>query len=123
MTVVNNDALETRSEVLITAADDSKYWGKEVRRPALLCLARGETGGEPTSAHEEDPIGIAAKVQAQLAGGKHTLELPTSDPTALKWRRKTRAEKRATKAAATASVGRESTQARGHVGQGGGHPK
>ena len=123
MTVVNNNALVTWSEVLIAAADDSEHGGKEVRHPAMLHLARGKGGGEPTAAYEEDPTGITAKVHAQLAGGKHALEPPTSDPTFLKRRRKTKAEKRATKAAVTASAGRESAQVRVRVGQDGGHPK
>ena len=56
--VVNNDAPVTWPEVLIVAACGSKCWDKEVRRPALHYLARGKTGGEPTSAYEEDPTGI-----------------------------------------------------------------
>ena len=71
-TVQNGGAAGTWSEFLIVAADDAKYWDKEVRCPAMLYLARGKRGGEPTAAYEEDPTGITAKVKAQLAhGGKH----------------------------------------------------
>ena len=92
------------SEVLIAAADDSKYWGKEVRRPAMIYLARGKEGGEPTAAYEEDPTGITAKVQAQLQGGGHEPP-PVSDPTIIKRRKKTRAEKKAAKVLVTAFTG------------------
>ena len=68
----NGGAAVTWSEVLIVAADDAKYWDKEVRCPAMLYLARGKRGGEPTAAYEEDPTGMTAMVKAQLThGGKH----------------------------------------------------
>ena len=60
MMVQNGGAAVTWSEVLIAAADDSKYWGKEVRRPAMTYLSRGKKDGEPTTAYKEDFTGIAA---------------------------------------------------------------
>ena len=64
--VQNGSAAVSWSEVLIAAADDSKFWDKEVCSPAMVYLARGKKGGEPTAAYKEDPTGIAAKAQAQL---------------------------------------------------------
>ena len=58
----------TWSDVLLRVADDSKYWDREVRRPAMLYLARGKRGGEPTAAFGEDPTGLTSKVKAQLSG-------------------------------------------------------
>ena len=96
MMVQNGGAAVTWSEVLIIAADDAKYWDKEVRRPAMLYLARGKRGGEPTAAYEKDPTGITAKVKAQLTrGAKHVPEPPIPDEGTPKRIRKSKAEKRA----------------------------
>ena len=43
--VANGGAAVPGSEVLVAAADDSRYWDKEVRRPAMLYLTRGKKGG------------------------------------------------------------------------------
>ena len=93
MMVQNGGAFVSWSEVLIAAADDSKYWTKEVRRPAMMYLARQKKGGVPTAAYEEDPTGITAKVRSQPQVGGHEPP-PVSDPTSLKRRKKTRAEKK-----------------------------
>ena len=37
------------SDVYIAVADDARYWDKEVRRLAMLYLARGKRGGEQAS--------------------------------------------------------------------------
>ena len=93
MMVQNGGAFVSWSEVLIAAADYSKYWAKEVRRPAMIYLARQRKGGVPTAAYEEDPTGITAKVRSQPQVGGHEPP-PVSDPTSLKRRKKTRAEKK-----------------------------
>ena len=133
MMVQNGGAAVTWSEVLIIAADDAKYWDKEVRRPAMLYLARGKLGGEPTAAYEEDPTGITAKVKAQLThGGKHASEPPIADEGSPKRVRKSKAEKRA--AREVGSPGGSGGGGRGHAqnpqesqapggGGGGGHPR
>jgi hypothetical protein len=113
MMVQNGGAAVTWSEVLIVAADDAKYWDKEVRRPAMLYLARGKRGGEPTAAYEEDQ-GITAKVKAQLThGGKHASEPPIADEGSPKRVRKSKAEKRA--AREVGSPGGSGGGGRGHA--------
>ena len=67
--VANGGAQVSWSEVFTEVADDSKYWDREVRRPAMLYLARGKRGGEPTAAYEEDPTGLTTKIKSQLAAG------------------------------------------------------
>ena len=62
----NGGAQVSWSDVFIEVADDSKYWDREVRRPAMLYLARGKRGGEPTAAYEEDPTGLTTKIKSQL---------------------------------------------------------
>ena len=69
MMVANGGAQVSWSDVFTEAADDSKFWDREVRRPAMLYLARGKRGGEPTAAYEEDPTGLTTKIKSQLGGG------------------------------------------------------
>ena len=59
----------------------------------MIYLARQKKGGVPTAAYEEDPTGITAKVRSQPQAGGHEPP-PVSDPTSLKRRKKTRAEKK-----------------------------
>ena len=120
MMVQNGGAPVSWSEVLIAAADDSKFWDKEVRRPAMVYLARGKKGGEPTAAYMEDPTGITAKVQARLQGGGRE-PLPVSCPTPI-WRRKeTSAEKKAAKVLGAALAGGDASPGGGGR-QGAPHP-
>ena len=51
----NGGAQVSWSDVFVKVANDNKYWDREVHRPAMLDLARGKRGGEPTAADEEDP--------------------------------------------------------------------
>jgi hypothetical protein len=118
----------TWSDVLIRAADDSKYWDREVRRPAMLYLARGKRGGEPTAAYEEDPTGLTSKVNAQLSGGGKILPPPTASATEvpLKKKRKTKAEKVAAAVARVTSSPRSGNQpqpSRSYDDGGGSHPR
>ena len=70
MVVANGGAQVSWSDVLIEAANDDKYWDREVRRPAMVYLARGKRDGEPTAAYEEDPTGLTSKVRTQISGGE-----------------------------------------------------
>ena len=70
MMVANGGAQVSWSDVFTEVADDAKYWDREVRRPAMLYLARGKRGGEPTAAYEEDPTGLTTKIKSQLVGGR-----------------------------------------------------
>ena len=54
----NGGAQVSWSDVFVEVANDNKYWDREVHRPAMLDLARGKRGDEPTAADEEDPTGL-----------------------------------------------------------------
>ena len=54
----NGGAQVSWSDVFVKVANDNKYWDREVHRPAMLDLARGKRGDEPTAADEEDPSGL-----------------------------------------------------------------
>ena len=95
----NGGAQVSWSDVFVEAADDSKYWDREVRRPAMLYLARGKRGGEPTAAYEEDPTGLTTKIKSQLVGGGASQEWSYESPP-MKRQKKTKAEKAAAKEAA-----------------------
>ena len=107
----NGGAQVSWSDVFIEVADDSKYWDREVRRPAMLYLARGKRGGEPTAAYEEDPTGLTTKIKSQLGVAGASQEWLAESPS--KRQKKTKAEKAAAKAAAHAagSVSVSSAQA------------
>jgi len=123
MMATNGGAAVPWSVVLVAAADDTRYWDREVRRPAMLYLARGKKGGEPTAAYEEDPTGITAKVKAQLQSGAHDPP-PVADPTSPKKRKRTAAQRKAKLTVTTYGAppggggGQNATQS-----QNGGHPK
>ena len=95
MVVANGGAQVSWSDVLIEAANDDKYWDREVRRPAMVYLARGKGGGEPTAAYEEDPTGLTSKVRTQILGGKSASMDESPRP-----KKKTKAEKAAARFAA-----------------------
>ena len=95
MVVANGGAQVSWSDVLIEAANDDKYWDREVRRPAMVYLARGKGGGEPTAAYEEDPTGLTSKVRTQILGGKSASMDESPRP-----KKKTKAEKAAARSAA-----------------------
>ena len=95
MVVANGGAQVSWSDVLIEAANDDKYWDREVRRPAMIYLARGKRGGEPTAAYEEDPTGLTSKVRTQILGGQSASMDESPRP-----KKKTKAEKAAARSAA-----------------------
>lgn len=61
----------TWSEVFVAAADDDRYWDKEVRRPAISTLARSKTASSKMLSVEEDAASkVADAVQEMKAAGK-----------------------------------------------------
>ena len=90
-----NDGAERRGGGDVVGSPHRRFRRREVLG-AMLYLACGKRGGEPTAAYEEDPTGITAKVKAQLTrGAKHVPEPPIPDEGTPKRIRKSKAEMRA----------------------------
>ena len=70
MVVANGGAQVPWSDVLIEAANNVECRDREVRHPAIVYLAKGKGGGEPTAAYEEDLTGRMSKDKTQILGGK-----------------------------------------------------
>jgi hypothetical protein len=56
------------SQVFIKAALDDRYWDREVRRPAMAFIARGNTGKRPFSQTETSEAAAVAHVPSRGSG-------------------------------------------------------
>ena len=71
------------SEVLVAAADDSRYSDRRTRRLGMLYLTRGKEGGESAVACGKESVGIGAGTGAPLLIGAQARP-PASDPCPVK---------------------------------------